>query len=894
MANTISILITAKDQASATLKATSAAVQSSADEMNAASVAANGLSEATTGILTPTQQMSAELQIAKQRLAEAQEAGDASASSMMGLELAVGKAETALNDATGSAAKFTAAAADMKKAGDGMSSIGTVMSIGLTLPIAAAGAAAVVMAGNFEQSLNILQSVSDATTTQMADLRTEAVALGNDITLPGVSAAGAAQAMTELAKAGLSVNDVMTASHGVLALATAGQIDVQDAADTTARALNAFGLSGDQANKIADLLAASANASTASVGDMALGLQMAGAQSHQMGVSLQDTVTALAEFSNAGINGSDAGTSLKQMFLQLANPTTAASALMKQLGLNFWDAKGNFIGLSDTAQLLQTKLKGLTQEQKNSALATIFGSDATRVAAILADGGATAFNNMSTAVNKQGAAADLAAAQNSGFKGALDNLVSTVQTGLIDVGTNLLPVLTRNLKSMGEEVGKLTAWFDGLSSGQQDLIAKTLLWTAVLGPAVLVTGKLVKTVGSAVSIVGALSKALGFFSTTKMVTQVGLATKALGSAGFAGAAVEGTEAVAGAGGLLAVLGPVAIGVAAVGIAAGGAYLLWKKFNDESDRYGASSGSGVGTRTAGAVGLVTLAQNNLSDATKAVQKANIDASNANTQQVDSQKQVKTATDDVTTAQKNVSDALDKYGAKSPQYQTAVANLATANDNLNQQLAANAIANLNVMTTSGQVTTALDNQKQATFDLNQLLEGTVTAIAKFGPTALNQTSSIDVLQGKITGLSISWDGFYTSVQSQNVDVNNMLFGTGSTISMVQSQSDKLNSTLTAAKSSAITIQSSVGSIQGSSKSIQGGHALGTQFAPTDSFLAGENGPEWITGAKGASVTPAPKTAQSMSSSRSVIIQNLNVNNNIDANAVIRKIGFKLATA
>ena len=75
-----------------------------------------------------------------------------------------------------------------------------------------------------------------------------------------------------------------------------------------------------------------------------------------------------------------------------------------------------------------TKLKGLTQEQRNNALATIFGSDSMRVAAILADQGAAGFDKMADAVGRQGAATELAAAQNSGFNGALDNFKSTLET----------------------------------------------------------------------------------------------------------------------------------------------------------------------------------------------------------------------------------------------------------------------------------------------------------------------------------------------------------------------------------------------------------------------------------------------------------------------------------
>ncbi len=119
----------------------------------------------------------------------------------------------------------------------------------------AAGGASITMAGNFEQSLSVLRYNSGATAEQFAQLSARSRELGQDASLPGISAADAAGAMNELAKAGLSVNDVLGASKGVLSLAKAGNIDVGLAATTTARALQAFGLEGTAASQVADMLA---------------------------------------------------------------------------------------------------------------------------------------------------------------------------------------------------------------------------------------------------------------------------------------------------------------------------------------------------------------------------------------------------------------------------------------------------------------------------------------------------------------------------------------------------------------------------------------------------------------------------------------------------------------
>jgi TP901 family phage tail tape measure protein len=396
-------------------------------------------------------------------------------------------------------------------------------ALGLTgIAAGVAGLAAVKMAGNFEQSLNVFQSVSGATAKQMELVAAKARELGKDASLPGISARDAAQALTELAKAGLDVNQSLAASKGVLSLAKAGNLAVADAASIAAKALNAFGLAGSQATRVADLLAAAANASSADVSDIALGLAQVGAGAKQMGVSLQDTVTSLALFTNAGIRGQDAGTSLKQMFIQLATPTAAASKLMKKLGLDFFDAKGNFIGLEKSSGLLQTKLKGLTVEQRNNALATIFGSDSMRVAAILADQGAAGFDKMAKAVNKQGAATELAAAQNRGFNGALDNFISTVQTVATDLGTKLLPPLTEFLRTMA----------DKLPAAVQFLTDNFAVLVSVVGGlgaafAVFKIAAIVKGFIDLVIVIRAAAAAAGIFSAALDANPIGLVALAI-------------------------------------------------------------------------------------------------------------------------------------------------------------------------------------------------------------------------------------------------------------------------------------------------------------------------------------------------------------------------------
>lgn len=344
--------------------------------------------------------------------------------------------------AEGSAVAGRSANQNLSKVGKTAGRVGLVVAGGMGLIIAKSlGAAAA-----FQQSLNIFQAVSSSTTEQMASVRAEAIKLGADLTLPATSAKDAAEAMTELAKGGLDVKTVLAASHGTLMLSAAAGISNADAAKIQVRALKAFSLAGKDANRVADLLAGGANASTAEITDMADGFQMAASQSRLMGVPIEDLTTGLALMADRGIKGSMAGSAIKNMLVDLVPHTRAAIVAMGDLGIiqgknnTLFDAHTHkFIGLAAASEKFRQAMKGMTLEQKVNALHTIFGTKANQAANIILLGGAKAWNHMKEAVTKQGQAAVNANARNKGLKGAMDGFKSTAETLAIVIGTTLLP-----------------------------------------------------------------------------------------------------------------------------------------------------------------------------------------------------------------------------------------------------------------------------------------------------------------------------------------------------------------------------------------------------------------------------------------------------------------------
>ena len=298
--------------------------------------------------------------------------------------------------------------------GDVLGGLGNVASL-VGLAAAGAGVAgafqeALRLGNEFTNQINTVRAVSGATEAQLAAVSQRARELGNDTSLANTSASDAALAMSELAKGGFEVDQAMAAAKGTLQLAAAAQIDAGTAATIQAQALNSFGLEADYAAKAADVLANAANASTAEMTDIAAGLQQSGAVAHQFGLSIEDTAAALGMFANAGITGSDAGTLLKSALLAVTDQSKPAQAAIEELGLTVYDANGKFVGMSSLMDQLGQASGRMSDEQYQAATATLFGSDAMRLAGIAATDGSAGFDQMRAAVERSGAAADVAAA----------------------------------------------------------------------------------------------------------------------------------------------------------------------------------------------------------------------------------------------------------------------------------------------------------------------------------------------------------------------------------------------------------------------------------------------------------------------------------------------------
>lgn len=401
-------------------------------------------------------------------------------------------------------AAMTRAGSTARTVASGMENTGrksALIASGMTaagLAVAAFGVAAVKMAADFDQQMSTVQANTGATSAQMDQLRAAAIEAGASTVY---SASDSADAINDLGKAGMSVTDILTGGlSGALNLAASDGMAVGDAAEYMANALSMFHLKGAQASRVADTLAAGAGKAVGNVSDFGEALNNCGAQANSFGMNIQETTGVLALFAQNGTIGAEAGTQLNSMLMKLAAPSTEAANTMKELGISAYDAQGHFVGMANFAGQLQKAEKNLTDEQRNQANATIFGSYAIKAANYLYEAGESGVNKWTKAVSESGYAAEQAAAKNNNLKGDLENLGGSMESLMISVGEGA----QGPLRKMVQGLDTLVDAFAGLPSGVQ----QTLVVMASLA-----------------GVFGAVHKAAGNLngSTSTMANNIGLA-----------------------------------------------------------------------------------------------------------------------------------------------------------------------------------------------------------------------------------------------------------------------------------------------------------------------------------------------------------------------------------
>ncbi|MDV7688781.1 phage tail tape measure protein [Enterococcus casseliflavus] len=370
----------------------------------------------------------------------------------------------------------------MSTVGGIMTSAGKTMTKAVTLPILGLTTAAVKVGGDFEEQMSRVKAISGATGDAFEELRDQAIDLGAKTAF---SAKESADGMENLASAGFDAQEIMAAMPGLLDLAAVSGGDVALASENAATALRGFGLEADQSGHIADVFARAAADTNAEVADMGEAMKYIAPVANAMGLSIEETAAAIGIMSDAGVKGSQAGTTLRGALSRISKPTKAMRETMDELGISFYDSEGNMISLQDQISLLSGSFDGLTQEQKNQALVTLYGQESLSGMMALIDKGPDSLGALTESLEQSdGAADEMARTMQDNMNSSIEQMMGALESAAIVIQDILAPAIS----AVADYIGGLAEKFVSAPKWMQTAIITFGLLAAAIGPVLLVVG----------------------------------------------------------------------------------------------------------------------------------------------------------------------------------------------------------------------------------------------------------------------------------------------------------------------------------------------------------------------------------------------------------------------
>lgn len=224
---------------------------------------------------------------------------------------------------------------------------------GTATALAGVATAAAKTGADFESQMSRVKAISGATGEEFEKLKAQAIELGAETSF---SASQAAEGMENLAAAGFTTAETMEAMPGLLDLAAASGEDLASSSDIAASALRGFGMEASEAGHVADVLAENANRTNSSVAETGEAMKYVAPLARSAGLSFEETAAAIGIMANAGIQGSQAGTTLRGAISRLSKPTDDMQNAMDDLGISFYDADGKMKSLSDQVGMLRNAM----------------------------------------------------------------------------------------------------------------------------------------------------------------------------------------------------------------------------------------------------------------------------------------------------------------------------------------------------------------------------------------------------------------------------------------------------------------------------------------------------------------------------------------------------------
>ncbi|PEL59665.1 phage tail tape measure protein [Bacillus wiedmannii] len=373
-----------------------------------------------------------------------------------------------------------------KQTSEGISALNKASAAAGVAIVAAVGVS-VKAAANFEQSMAKVKAISGATDSEFKQLEATAKNLGATTQF---SASQAAEGLSFLSMAGFSATDSMTALPAVLNLAAVGQMDLGRAADISSNILTGFGLSASDTERVVDILAKTMTTANTDLEQLGGAMRYVAPVANALGLDITDAATAIAKMSDAGIQSTQAGTSLRAALLSLANPTGQTEKAFEKLGISVTDANGQFKPLPELIGHISSKMDGMTDAQKTVTAAQLVGTEASAGFLALLDQGQGSLQDYKTMLEQSGGTAErVAKIQQETLVGAWNAAKSAMEGLAIGIGETLLPAFTALVHGA-------TALVTGLAQIDPAFLSAGLAAAGTAAGFMLVTNNIGKVVGA--------------------------------------------------------------------------------------------------------------------------------------------------------------------------------------------------------------------------------------------------------------------------------------------------------------------------------------------------------------------------------------------------------------
>ena len=396
-------------------------------------------------------------------------------------------------------------------AGKGISSVGQTLTATVTAPIVGAGAYAIKTASDFEDAFAKLSTIADTTEVPVDELRKSIMNLAEET---GQSSAEVADAVYNAISAGQKTKDAVSFVETSAKLAQAGFTSTTVATDTLTTALNAYGMSASEAERIADELITTQNLGKTTVDELGSSMGRVIPTANLTNTSFEQLASAYVTLTKNGIGTSEATTYLSGMLNELNKSGSNADKTLRNLskGKGFAELMSEGATLTDVLAMLNEEAQA-----SGKSITDMFGSqEAGKAGAVLVDK-AKDFNDamkeMNASTNAMSEAFDTVS-NTASFD--LKQTKTEIENLAIEMGNDLLPTVRDVLKEIQPIVKDLSAQWNSMSAEEKQKFFDNMIALASLGPALQVVGGAVSAIGGAIGGIGKGAEGIG-----KLVEKIG-------------------------------------------------------------------------------------------------------------------------------------------------------------------------------------------------------------------------------------------------------------------------------------------------------------------------------------------------------------------------------------